>query len=192
MAVKTFTAGESATAADTNTYLANAGLVYITEATATSGTTLSVNNCFTSTYAAYVLHITGSAASANYGIDLRLRASGSDTSTGYYYGITRVDMAAAAINVSVGNNSTLMVTGAIVGSAGRGTTVAQITNPQLAQYTSFSFQATDIRAMSGYGGITSTGQLTNTTQYDGFTLLLGGGSGTISNMQVKIYGYRQA
>jgi hypothetical protein len=123
---------------------------------------------------------------------MRLRASGSDTSTGYYYGQTRVDMAASAINVSVGNNATVMATGSVVGPAGRGTAVAQITNPQLAEYTSFAFQSTDVRAMSGYGGITSTGQLTNTTQYDGFTLLLGGGAGTISNMQVKIYGYRKA
>ena len=174
------------------TTVGNSGLVYITEATATSGTTLPVNNCFTSTYASYVLHISGIPASGAYGIDLRMRASGSDTITGYYYGMTRVDIAAGTINVSPGNNQSIFATGAIAGTAGRCTAVIQVTNPQLAQYTSFTSQATDSRGASAYGGITSTGQLTNNTQYDGFSLMFGAGGGTISNIQVKVYGYRQA
>jgi len=192
MAIKTFTDNTSLPASDINTYLTNSGLVYITEATATSGTSLSVNNCFTSTYASYVLICSGLVTAGAYGLDIQLRVGGVNTSTGYYYGVTRVDIAAATSNVFSGNNATVFATGSIAGTTGRATAVVQVINPQLAQYTSLSSQATDNRAAAAYGGISGGGQLANTTQYDGFTLLYGGGGGTISNLQVKVYGYRQA
>ena len=50
MAIKTYVSSTTLSASDMNTYSANSGLVYITEVVATSGTTLSVNSCFTSTY----------------------------------------------------------------------------------------------------------------------------------------------
>lgn len=52
MAVKTFSVGEVLTASDTNTYLANAGLVYITSTTL-SAVTNTISNCFSSTYDSY-------------------------------------------------------------------------------------------------------------------------------------------
>jgi hypothetical protein len=192
MAIKTFTTGEVLTASDTNTYLANSGLVYITEGTATSGSTFSVNNCFTSTYASYLVQFSVIPTAGAYGIDVRLRASGTDTSTGYYWGVTAIDVGTGAINLTRGSNSTLFTTYAIAGTSGRATCVMNITNPQLAQYTSLTCQSTDSRGASSYVGINAGGQLANNTQYDGITFLLGGGSGTISNFQVKIYGYRQA
>jgi len=54
MAIKTFTTGEVLTAADTNTYLGNAGLVYITEATVGNGVGfVTVSSCFSATYDNY-------------------------------------------------------------------------------------------------------------------------------------------
>lgn len=53
MAVKTFTTGEVLTSADTNTYLANSGLVYVTSVPLTSGSLVTVSNCFSSTYDNY-------------------------------------------------------------------------------------------------------------------------------------------
>jgi hypothetical protein len=52
MAIKTFTTGEVLTAADTNTYLANSGLVYIASGSL-SGTSTTFTNCFSSTYDSY-------------------------------------------------------------------------------------------------------------------------------------------
>ena len=52
MAIKTFTTGELLTASDTNTYLANSGLVYITGG-ALSSTAVNFVGCFTSTYTDY-------------------------------------------------------------------------------------------------------------------------------------------
>ena len=49
MAVKTFTTGEVLTAADTNTYLANSGLVYISSGSFSNAATFDVTG-FTTTY----------------------------------------------------------------------------------------------------------------------------------------------
>jgi hypothetical protein len=186
MPVPDFSPGEVLTAAAMDSI----GLWKIASATATSGTALSVDDVFTSTYSNYLLYVSGLPTSGSFGLDLRLRASGTDAVTGYYYGMTRVDIAAASINVTAGNNSTIFATGAIADTSGRTTAVIQVLDPQLAQYSSFASQATDNRGSAAYGGINSGGQLKNTTQYDGFSLLFGGGSGTISYLKVDVYGYR--
>lgn len=86
MAIKTFTTGEVLTASDTNTYLANSGLVYVTGGTH-SGTLLSVSNCFTSSYRSYCLVIdnlfTPSGVRA---VGLQLQASGTPHTSAYYWG----------------------------------------------------------------------------------------------------------
>lgn len=192
MAVKTFSTGEVLTASDTNTYLANAGLVYITEAVATSGTFLYVNSCFTSTYQSYVLYVTGAPTASAYGIDLRMRASSTDTTTGYYWGVTGLDMGTGAALTTRGSNFATFATYSIAGTSGRSAAVIQVINPQLAQYTNFMCQSTDSRGAAAYQAITATGQLLNNTQYDGFSLSFGAGGGTISYLGVKVYGVRQA
>ncbi len=166
------------------------GLQFITSATATSGTTLSVNNCFTSTYSSYLLQVTGTVSSGAYGLDLKLRASGSDTSTGYYWAVSRVDLAAGN-SYDKQLNSSIYATGAITSSTtGRCSSSIQVFDPQVAQYTSMMSQSTDSRGSGAYAGIAGSGQLINTTQYDGFSLMFGGGGGTIAYLKVDVYGYR--
>lgn len=53
MAVKTFSVNEVLTAADTNTYLANSGLVYIDSVTVTNQPYARLANCFSNTYRDY-------------------------------------------------------------------------------------------------------------------------------------------
>ena len=188
MGFPSFASGDILTATDMNAV----GLWKVTTATATSGGTLNINSCFTSTYARYRIigTIVGTTATA-YEMLFRLRASGTDTATGYYYGVSRVDVAASAINVVVGNNQTYASFGAVANNNGRAHFVADISNPQVAQYTTYSGQGVDIRNASGYAGINVSGQLANTTVYDGITIGYGPfGTGTISNLQVAIYGYR--
>ena len=56
MAIKTFTTGEVLTAADTNTYLANSGLVYVKSQTIGSAvSSVNVTSAFSSTYDNYVI-----------------------------------------------------------------------------------------------------------------------------------------
>ena len=195
MAIKTFSSGEVLSAADTNTYLTNSGLVYITSATATSGGTLSINNCFTSTYARYrVIGVLGGSTATAYEIVLRLRAAGVDTATGYYWGLSRVTIATATLNALAGNNATYFHSGAIADNSGRAHFIFDIVNPQVSGlHTTMTGQATDTRSASAYGAISVGGGLSNGTQYDGFTVGYGVfGTGTISNLQVAVYGYRQA
>jgi hypothetical protein len=67
MAIKTFTTGEVLTASDTNTYLANSGLVYISTTTMSTATTQFVG-AFTDTYTNYraVFSYTTSSGTATY------------------------------------------------------------------------------------------------------------------------------
>ena len=88
MAVKTFTAGETATAADTNTYLANSGLVYIKEQTIGNGVgSVTVSNAFSATYDNYVININVTTSSASVGaLKLSLDGSGDEYYATLVYG----------------------------------------------------------------------------------------------------------
>ena len=62
------------------------GLAFVTSATFTAATTVSINSCFTSTYDNYVVTLSpssGSGACKNFFVKMRL--SGTDSSTGYAY-----------------------------------------------------------------------------------------------------------
>ena len=96
MAVKTFTTAEVLTSADTNTYLANSGWVYVTSVDFAGNTATNIDGCFTSTYDTYQVVINGyRAASAGY-LYVQTRASAvTDTGTNYVY---NENFAAANIN----------------------------------------------------------------------------------------------
>jgi hypothetical protein len=92
MAIKTFTTGEVLTASDTNTYLANSGLTYITQGTVSANTTLNFTSIFTSAYDNYRVVFTSSANQTAPGnqINLRVRSGSTDLSTGNAYLWSRV------------------------------------------------------------------------------------------------------
>jgi hypothetical protein len=97
MAIKTFTTGEVLTSADTNTYLANSGLVAIAP-TSVAGTGVSVSNATVTFSASSAVNVNGvySATYKNYKVlinissssqvilSYRLRVSGSDNNTANY------------------------------------------------------------------------------------------------------------
>jgi hypothetical protein len=60
-----------------------AGLTYITQATPSAVNTVSINNCFTSTYANYLITINVTAAVVDGRLTGRLRLSGTDSTTNY-------------------------------------------------------------------------------------------------------------
>ena len=66
MAIKNFTTGEVLTAADTNTYLANSGLVYVTSQTVGSAvSTVTVPGAFSTTWNDYRIIYSGGTATAS-------------------------------------------------------------------------------------------------------------------------------
>jgi hypothetical protein len=192
MAVKTFT-NEQLTASDTNTYLANSGLVVVTPSSVTGATlsgakitintaqsTVTVSGVFSATYDSYRIVIAGSAASGD-GNNVYYKQSGSTGSTynanGFYMGI-------GSSTVSGFNNSS---SSAGVHVALTGTTFwsssFDVHNPFLTTRTTLVAQG----AGSGYF-TTSGGYDSNAASSTGFTLTLS--AGTITGGTITVFGYR--
>lgn len=184
MAVKTFVSGEILTASDTNAYLNNGGLVYITATTVSAASTPSIDSCFTSTYAHYFITYNLTSSLTGQYTALRLRASGVAKATNYdranfvattagTLGIDTSGTAQTAINLA--GQSTTLITGHIY-----------VYNPQVSGPTGFTGMATYLGNQYG-----SAGQQTETYQADGFQIFASGNAATYTGT-IRVYGIRQA
>lgn len=189
MAVKTFTTGETLTASDTNTYLNNGGLVYITSATASSGVTLGINSCFNSTYDNYKIIISGLAgASGAMGVSLKLRASGTPSSTGYYYTGFLAQYGVSTLQYETQANAASFVTGAVGDINLYGGAEVTLYGPNFARTTGLASQGIDPRT-AGAGCRIYSGYHNVATAYDGFELIVGTSFAAVT---ARVYGIRQA
>ena len=190
MAVKTFTS-EVLSSSDTNTYLANSGLVYVTQGTVSANTTLNFTSIFTSAYDNYRVVFTSSAnqTAPQNQISLRVRSGSTDLSTGNAYGWGRVfyyaggsgasgSAAANEIQMSDSNNGFVSFS-------------FDLYAPRLTQPTSLTGQTTAYQPAGGgpfLFGINWAGYVNNSTSYDGFSLI---GTSNFSGT-ARVYGYRQS
>lgn len=191
MAIKTFTTGEVLTAANTNTYLANAGLVYITEANPSAVSSVSVNSCFSATYNAYriVWVPTAYSSGTNCETSMRLRVGGTDnTSNNYlrsrwYYGnggASGTDGGATAVSLFALGDSAIPFHPMSI----------DVYSPFQTVRTSVASKTVSFQgAGPSLFGIESVGITTVTTSYDGFTFFPSNGTFT---GKLLVYGYRQA
>lgn len=191
MAIKTFSSNTTLTASDVNTYLTNAGLVYVTEASATSGTTLTIDSCFTSTYDAYRIVVSDyrTTAASTGNTTMVLRASGTDSTSNYAYGYA---------HQALFNSTSLTVGGTQSGSnwdlilqpdtTAIGT-VIDLINPNLAQYTTITSSGVVGAKSTALGLRIVSGLHAASSAYDGFKMTT---VGTIANIKVRVYGYRQS
>jgi hypothetical protein len=180
-----FIAGATLTAQQMNLV----GMWKIATGIVNSGSSFDLNY-FSADYDSYKLVLTQiRTAAASPAIQLRLVASGTPATTGYYYGITRVDVAAGTIAVDRGNNATLIDTGSIQNGAVSGMMTCEIHNPFTTQYTSVNGQSVDSRAAASYAGISFSGQLANATSYNTIRVLLA--SSSFTNCNYALYGYRK-
>ena len=190
MAIKTFTAGEVLTASDTNTFLANSGLVYVTSASFTGVTAaapFNVTSCFSGTYTNYrlVLNITG--GTINVGANLQL-LSGTTPATGtdYRFASMGVQSNANANNDGSTVANSLQLTN-LTQNALAGVAV-DVYQPNKAQKTNFFgdwlYDDGGTLLYRRYGCIHNVA-----SAYNGFRLLATSGSITGS---IIIYGYREA
>jgi hypothetical protein len=188
MAVKTFTT-EVLTSADTNTYLANSGLVYITSASATSGTALVFTSVFNSTYDNYRVIVTSMRSTTAAGMSIQL-GTGTATNTGYYWGAIYLSAytASPTVNTHGGSNASSMETAIVCGSSTDGGGIIEILNPNVAKNTMIINHGVDGRT-DGSPRQTYSGWQSATTQFTSLHLNLGAG---ISNMVATVYGYRKA
>jgi hypothetical protein len=188
MAVKTFTT-EVLTSADTNTYLANSGLVYITTGTATSGTTLNITSCFSSTYDNYRVLISNYLPTGGAALTVQL-GTGSALASGYYWAGVYVSAYTASPTVTgygganVNQYETHLVGDGTNASGGN----LEIYSPNLAVRTSIMTQSVDARTGAN-PRIAITGFQNTNTQFTSLHLTSGA---TISNLTVTVYGYRKA
>ena len=168
-----------------DTAVSSGGLVLINATTFSAVSSVSVNNCFTSTYTNYLLILDNMVCSGAVAVNIRMRASGSDnTSANYSYGqIAWAGGSLAGYGQSGQTSSTFAVGNpSVVASA-----TVQITNPQTANPTSGTSSAARSPA-SSENFLYSFGHNV-ASAFDGFTIFPASGSfgGTI-----RVYGYKNS
>jgi len=182
MAIKTFTTGEVLTASDTNTYLANSGLVYIKQQTVgTAVASVTVSSAFSTDYDNYKIIWSGGTQSADTNTMFKLGA----TATGYYGAYVYATYAGGGPLVAGDNNATQF------SFAGGGASNSAAVNVDI--HNPFSSYRTRMSAFNiVYSTICGTysGVLADTTSYTAFTLQPS--SGTLSGGIIFVYGYRKA
>jgi hypothetical protein len=190
MAIKTFTTGELLTASDTNTYLANSGLVYVAGGPL-SLTATNFAGCFTSEYRDYRIVVDSLAWNAT-GLLYYQLLTGTTPATGgdYFWAMNGLFATGTA-----GNNQASAQTYGFLGSinAGANNLVVgacswDICGPQLAQRTLLTGQAAGVD--TNYYHLSGMNAHNLTTAYDGIRLLTN--TATTFTGNVTIYGYRKA
>lgn len=183
MPIKTFSTGEVLTASDTNAYLNNGGLVYITGQTIGSGvSSVVVSNCFSATYDNYKILIQGGSATASTDY-IRLQLGSATNNYRYDYVFGNL---ASATPASVGTT-----TGASFGYCGFAG-ISLFANIEVMG--PFATAATLVQAPAGRTGNNMgmmVGVQIDSTSFTGFTFSTGPGI-TMTGGTVRVYGYRQA
>ena len=192
MAIKTFTTGEVLTAADTNTYLANSGLVYVTDSAFTAATSFSLpTGSFSSTYRNYKLIIQITAVTADADFTIRLRSSGVDNSSAVYaYAMPGYTYAGIASN-SFGESQTSFVVGESDNTIVRYFLTLDIIAPQLATntYVTGSYNFLNKAATASIARLGNM-QFTSSTQFDSLSFISTVASSITGTYAV--YGYRNS
>lgn len=163
----------------------SAALTFITGTTFSAVASFSLpNNTFSATYDNYLVRFQLTDASAASAVTLKLRAGGTDTSTGYYSAQYRLDYLLTV--TSQGDNA---ATSWSMGSINTGGTNQQIFQYDLNIKQPFNTKHTMVNAAGSIGNIVaSTGLLAkvDTTSYDALTFACS--SGTITG-NYRVYGY---
>lgn len=182
MAIKTFTT-ETLTSSDVNTYLGNAGLVYITSATIGSAvSSVTVSSCFSSTYDHYRISVTQSGVS----VSSQMRMTFGSTSTGYYYGTPLSTMAGGAYAFNSASNVAYIDLGSI-NSGWKNDFLFDVLSPNLVSVTKLN--GFGYMNSATFGGV-GNGFVDGTTQYTAFTMTPS--AGTLTGGTITVYGYRKA
>jgi hypothetical protein len=164
------------------------GLVLVASNTFSAATSLSINNCFTSTYDNYRVMLTVTAASGVVAVNLRLRVSGTDSSTTYTTQQLQVTgTSVAGGRTGAGNTGTEWQVANTSASLPVGIN-GDIFGPQRAAATSINFTSnfpSGSATIEMYSGSHSTA-----TSYDGLSILAAAG-GNITGF-IRVYGYRNS
>ena len=163
------------------------GFTLISTQTMSAAASLNVNNCFTASYTNYKILINLTAAGANDYMYMKMRISGTDSSTNYYGWLQRNFSSSATQPTQTSNISNGSSGVEIASSTLNLTSVTEVLSPYTATPTGFASVANiwdtgNSRTLS----YTWQGMHSASTSYDGFSLIPN--SGTLTGT-VYIYGY---
>jgi hypothetical protein len=167
-----------------------AGLVLLNTTSFTAVATQSINGVFSSDYSNYRILISPTTAGTNQQLTMRLRASGTDTSTNY---VSNANFNSTATTVSASLNirgtDEILVNGGI--TTGRPAFAnIDIFNPFANLNTGFLINSgNEVSDGSFFYTVNTTGILKDTLSYDGFTLIISGGSNISGSLSV--FGYNK-
>jgi len=188
MSIKTFTTGEVLTAADTNSYLANSGLVYISTTSFSGSTVAQFQSCFTSTYTNYraIVSITSGAGNACY---LRFLVGATVQTGNILSQVAGITFATDAFGASHrGDQYGLAPTIFPTYPTAYG---LDFYGPQISGYTSYNTTHYNVGISATDTSLAFTGgRNIATTQIDGFELTTAGATNIAGTM--TLYGYRKA
>jgi hypothetical protein len=180
MAEQTFTSGQILTAAQMTTLQTNTGLCYVSSTTiGTAVSSVTVSNCFSTTYDNYRIVIAGGVTSTGSNMNVQLTSI-----TGSVYNT-------AGVFVSFGSST-------VTGSGGAAATTA-IYGPGDTNLHAASFDITSpflavkkgliSNGVSGSSMYTFSSYINSTTSSTGFTI--SPATGTITGGTIIVYGYRK-
>ena len=190
MAIKTFTTGEVLTAADTNTYLGNAGLVYVADAAFTTATAVNLPAAtFTTAYRNYrvVLQITATSGVTN--VTMRFRASGTDDSNNVYRQTT-LGITSGGTTTNLLGDRTDFALGTVTNAAGGFMfSTFDVNNMAVSTIKAIGGQ-TAYNTGTAHTGAYTQGQLNTAKVFDSMSFIASGGF----NMTGRyfVYGYRDS
>jgi hypothetical protein len=189
MAIKTFSVGEVLTSSDTNTYLNNGGLVYITQATVGSGVSnVDITNCFSATYDNYLISISGVAVPlAGLVGGFQVLSNGSLPGVNSWFGNTFYVVTGAGgglTNAAIANGS-YAEAGSMTNATGGNSFTFQVFAPFRSECTRTTYTNCDVTYWR-----TSACAHNAATSYNGFRLTAVGS--TMTGGTITVYGYRKA
>ena len=188
MAIKTFTTGEVLTASDTNTYLNNGGLVYITEVALS---TTALDGIFTSTYDNYLVVVNGIQTNTSGGLvrfQFRDTSNATLNSANYVAATTRYDSSGTTYNYGTTATGTGETGINVITTVDYPGFTMDILGPRLADATGVIVKG--IGAISGPSTVSTACTFQLTTACAGIIFSLS--AGTFASGRVFVYGYRKA
>lgn len=188
MAIKTFSTGEILTASDTNTYLANSGLVYVAKATLASNITDLVG-CFTSTYDNYRIVIDSVSMSSAGDIYWRMLNGTTPITTADYNYYTTGILETGVVTTATGSGQTMAYSGCTLTLGGLvlGNLTFDFMGPNLNQRTLAQSQAIGYYGQFGNRG--GGNGYNVVAPYTGIRFLTA--TATTFSGNVTVYGYRK-
>ena len=165
------------------------GLTFITVSSFSAVSSVSLNNCFTTTYENYAIQYVSTANSANSNLTMRLRVGGTDATGATDYIRQVMTAYSTSIALATATGSSWQIGGLSTGTPQYASQL-EIYSPFLAARTNMTSRS---MGFEGAGSVWQSGadgfNHTQATSYDGFTVFPS--SGTITG-KIFVYGYQKA